>query len=136
DIPDLNGVTDLSYSFSKSGIESIPNINDWDVSHVTNLSSFLQKIAGFNQSLSNWDVSKVTDMSFMFDGATNFDQPLDSWDVGSLEHFDYLFREASSFNQSLGAWNLESFVAAVGVFDRSGLSCENYSYTLYGWATN
>ena len=136
DIPNLSGVTDLSFGFSKSGIESIPNINDWDVSNVTDLSSFLQGVTGFNQSLSNWDVSHVTNMSFMFDGAASFNQPLDSWDVRKLENLDYMFRGASSFNQSLGAWNLESFVGAVGVLDRSGMSCENYSYTLYGWATN
>lgn len=136
DIPDLSGVTDLSFAFSHSGIESIPNINDWEVGNVTDLGNFFEEVAGFNQSLSNWDVSKVTDMSFMFDGATSFNQPLDSWDVSSLEQFDYMFRNASSFNQSLGAWNLASLVGGVGVFFNSGLSCENYSYTLYGWATN
>ncbi|WP_257657927.1 BspA family leucine-rich repeat surface protein [Parapedobacter lycopersici] len=136
DIPDLTGVTDLSFTFSKSGIESISNINDWDVSTVTNLSNLFEDVTGFNQSLDNWDVSNVTNMGFMFDGATSFNQPLDSWDVSKLENFDYMFRDAASFNQSLGAWNLANFVGSVGVFFQSGVSCENYSYTLYGWATN
>ncbi len=136
DIPDLAGVTDLSFTFSKSGIESISNINDWDVSTVTNLSNLFEDVTGFNQSLDNWDVSNVTNMGFMFDGATSFNQPLDSWDVSKLENFDYMFRDAASFNQSLGAWNLANFVGSVGVFFQSGVSCENYSYTLYGWATN
>src|SRR3546814_6994018 len=136
DIPDLSGVTDLSWGFSKSGVDEIPNINGWNMSNVTNLGSFLQHVTGFNQSLSDWDVSKVTDMSFRFDGANSFNQPLDSWDVSSMEQFDYMFRNASSFNQSLGAWNLASLVGGVGVFSTSGLSCENYSYTLYVWATH
>jgi len=136
DIPDLTGVTDLSFAFSYSGIDEIPNFNDWDVSNVTNMGNLFEQATNFNQSLDRWDVSNVTDMTFMFDGATSFNQPLDSWDVRKLEHFSYMFRDASSFNQSLGAWKLESLLGAVAAFFRSGMSCENYSYTLYGWATH
>src|SRR5690606_37245852 len=75
-------------------------------------------------------------MSFMFDGASSFNQPLDSWDVRKLEGFSYMFRDASSFNQSLAAWQLESFVGAIASFYGSGMSCENFSYSLYSWATN
>src|SRR5690606_36106046 len=136
DIPDLSGVTDLSFTFSLSGIDIIPNINAWDISNVTDLSNMFEDVAGFNQSLDNWDVSDVTNMSFMFKGATSFNQPLDSWDVRKLEHFQYMFRDAFSFNQSLAAWQLESFAAAVFAFTGSGMSCENFSYSLYSWATN
>ncbi|MFB2120912.1 MBG domain-containing protein [Parapedobacter sp. 2B3] len=136
DIPDLSGVTDLSFAFSLSGIDVIPNINDWDVSTVTDLSNLFEDVAGFNQSLDNWDVSNVTNMSFMFDGATSFNQSLDSWDVRKLENFDYMFRDAASFDQSLGAWKLESLGGALFAFTGSGMSCENFSYSLYSWATN
>jgi len=136
DIPDLSGVTDLSFTFSLSGIDIIPNINDWDISNVTDLSNMFEDVAGFNQSLDNWDVSDVTNMSFMFKGATSFNQPLDSWDVRKLENFDYMFRDAASFDQSLAAWKLESLGGAVFAFTGSGMSCENFSYSLYSWATN
>src|SRR5690606_4398926 len=136
DIPDLRGVTDLSSTFALSGIDVIPNINDWDVSTVTNLSNLFENLTDFNQSLDNWDVSNVIRMSFMFDGATKFNQPLDSWDVRKLQSISYMLRDASSFNQSLAAWQMESFVGGVGLFQRSGMSCENFSYSLYSWATN
>ena len=136
DIPDLSGLTDLSFAFSYSGIDEIPNFNDWDVSNVTNMGNLFEQATNFNQPLDKWDVSNVTDMRFMFDGATSFNQPLDSWDVRKLEHFDYMFRDASSFNQSLGTWKLESLRGAVAAFFRSGMSCENFSYTLFGWATH
>src|SRR5690606_25210510 len=123
DIPDLSGVTDLSFAFSHSGIDEIPNVNGWDVSTVTNLSNLFEDVTGFNQSLDNWDVSNVTDMRFMFDGATSFNQSLDSWDVRKLEDFSYMFREASSFDQSLAAWQLESFTGGIASFYRSGMSC-------------
>src|SRR5690606_23771067 len=136
DIPDLSGVTDLSFAFGHSGIDVIPNINDWDVSTVTDMSNLFEDVTGFNQPLDNWDVSNVGTMSFMFDGASSFNQPLDSWDVRKLEDFSYMFRDASSFNQSLAAWQLESFVGGIASFYRSGMSCENFSYSLYSWATN
>src|SRR5690606_14788913 len=94
DIPDLRGVTDLSSTFALSGIDVIPNINDWDVSTVTNLSNLFENLTDFNQSLDNWDVSNVIRMSFMFDGATKFNQPLDSWDVRKLQSISYMFRDA------------------------------------------
>jgi len=136
DIPDLSGVTDLSFSFGYSGIDVIPNINDWDVSTVTDMSNLFEDVTGFNQPLDKWDVSNVTMMSFMFDGASSFNQPLDSWDVRKLEDISYMFRDASSFNQSLAAWQLESFVGGIASFYMSGMSCENFSYSLYSWATN
>ncbi|MEC3879003.1 BspA family leucine-rich repeat surface protein, partial [Parapedobacter sp. 10938] len=136
DIPDLSGVTDLGFAFSKSGIDGIPGINDWDISNVTSLSSFLQDVTGFNQSLSDWDVSNVIDMGFMFDGATSFNQPLETWDVSKVENISYMFRNATSFDQSLAAWQLESFDGGIASFYNSGMSCENFSYSLYSWATN
>lgn len=136
DIPDLSQAQDLSFAFSHSGVSFIPNINDWDVSNVTDLSNLFEQVLGFNQSLSNWDVSNVTDMSFMFDGATSFNQSLNIWDVSSLQYFDYMFRDAGNFNQDFSSWNLNSFIGGVGVFFGSGVTCENYSYTLYAWANN
>ncbi len=136
DIPDLSGVTDLSFAFSYSGIDDIPNINDWDVSNVTDMGNLFEQVTDFNQPLDNWDVSNVVNMSFMFDGATSFNQPLDSWDVSKVEDISHMFRDATSFDQSLGAWELESLMGAIATFFRSGMSCENFSYTLYGWAIN
>lgn len=136
DIPNLNQVTDLSFTFSKSGVENIPNINNWDVSHVTDMSSLFQGLSKFNQSLSNWDVSQVTDMSFMFDGASTFNQPLNSWNVSQLKNNDYMFRGTTSFDQSLEDWDLKNYVGGVGIFYNSAFGCVNYSRTLHGWAKN
>src|SRR5690606_41737822 len=112
----------------------IPNITDRDVSTVTDMTNLFDDVTGFNQPLDKWDVSNVTMMSFMFVGASSFNQPLDGWDVRKLEGFSYMFRDASSFNQSLAAWQLESFVGGIASFYRSGMSCENFSYSLYSWA--
>ena len=56
-------------------------INNWDVSNVTNMEEMFDEASSFNQPLNKWDVSKVTNMSFMFAGATSFNQPLNKWNV-------------------------------------------------------
>ncbi|PTX62353.1 surface protein [Kordia periserrulae] len=92
DTPDLSDVTDMSYMFYKARIEIYTNIENWDVSNVTNmLRLFFQEAPSlgyrkadsvtivkatdlndpynpylFNQDISNWDVSNVTDMYEMF----------------------------------------------------------------------
>ena len=51
-------------------------INNWDVSNVTNMTSIFEDAHSFNQPLNNWDVSNVEYMWSMFKGATSFNQPL------------------------------------------------------------
>ena len=60
----------------------------------------------FNSDISNWDVSKVTDMRGMFDGCF-------------------------SFNYNLGSWKLEK---CRWLDLEEGMSRENYSKSLEGWA--
>eukprot|EP01040_Poterioochromonas_malhamensis_P017848 gene17848-20647_t len=55
-------------------------INDWDVSRVTNMASlFLQ--TKFNDRIDRWDVRRVTTMDNMFDFASDFNQSLETWNV-------------------------------------------------------
>jgi surface protein len=66
------------------------DINDWDVSNVTNMQCTFENCKVFNQPLNNWDVSKVKHMENMFSGAYDFDQDLSKWplslDVVTLEY--------------------------------------------------
>ena len=129
DIPNLQNVTSMSNMFSSSGITSIPGINSWDVSAVTDMQGLFSYTrmneplenwnvgnvtnmngmfsnSDFNQPIGNWDVSKVTDMSFMFSEASNFDQPIGSWDVGSVTIMEGMFNSAPNFNQALDNWQV------------------------------
>jgi len=53
-----------------------------------------------------------------------------------------MFEGAYTFNQLLGNWKLNSNVALanidenVGLFQGSGMNCDNYSATLIGWQQN
>lgn len=141
DIPDLSNVTDMSYMFSAINLNfdedddvwNIPNVENWDMSNVTNMGAmfnffqgFNQDISGwdvsnvekmnsmfrilrnFNQDISGWDVSNVTDMSNMFDYAENFNQDISSWDVSKVTDMSKMFEDASAFNQDIGDWEVSN----------------------------
>lgn len=161
DVPNFTGVTDMSNMFqSCSSITSIPNINQWDTSSVTNMSQMFSNAQSFNGDLSGWDTSavtnmnqmfyyatkfnsdiskwntgKVTDMGYMFNNATAFNQDISNWNVASVNAFYSMFNGAGSFNQNLGTWQLKSYTSMYSMLDNSGMDCINYGRTLYGWAS-
>jgi surface protein len=91
----------------------------------------------FNQDISSWNTSRVVNTSFMFMDATSFNQDISNWNTQRLQSLTSMFSNASSFDQYLGDWNfpLLNFTAnpLIGLFNNSGMSCENYSSTLIGW---
>jgi len=111
-------------------------IGGWDVSNVFDMRGMFQLSESFNGNIGTWDVSSVEEMSGMFNGAQSFNQDLDNWDVSSSENMQLMFSAANSFKQNLGNWELVSTTNIFGIFDNSGLTCENYSNTLIGWADN
>jgi hypothetical protein len=80
------------------------NINDWDVSQVTDMSGVFEDTT-FNDRIDRWDVRNVTSMDRMFLDATRFNQPSDTWNVSQVLTMGSMFRHALSFNQSLSSWD-------------------------------
>lgn len=162
---DTGNVVDMSRMFG-SAINFNQPIGSWDVSNVTTMeqmfhhaSSFNQEIDKwntesveimngmfaaadvFNQPIGNWNTGNVTRMYSMFKNAENFNQAIGNWDVSSVTRFGKIFEDALNFDQNLGDWNLNSLLRVDGIsndfsFGNSGMSCENYSLTLQGWADN
>ena len=128
---DVSQVTNMNYMFNCCTSFNQP-LNNWDVSKVTDMSYMFSSCTSFNQPLNSWDVSKVTYMSSMFSGCTSFNQPLNSWDVSKVTFMDNMFSGCTSFNQELGMWKLEE-CKKLGL-DNCGMSVENYSKSLEGWA--
>ena len=142
DVPNLNGVTDMSYMFyGCTNLNGPANIGSWDLSHVTNIegmfidcSAFNQPIGAwntvnvtrmgglfaraydFNQPIGNWDTHAVTDMSGMFGDATSFDQPIGNWDTHAVTNMSGMFDGATSFNQPIGDWNTEAVTTMFSMF--------------------
>ena len=98
---DTSQIVDMSNLFENSFREDFSGIENWDVSHVENMSFMFDCARYFNHPISNWDVSHVENMSFMFAGARAFNQPLDNWDVSNIVNMGHMFENAVSFKQEL-----------------------------------
>lgn len=60
------------------------NLNDIDVSTITDMSGLFEILKDFNGNISKWDVSKVTDMIRMFSDCpikTNINQNLNKYEI-------------------------------------------------------
>ena len=130
---DVSSVTNMGNMF-RNAIAFDQNISSWDVSSVTRMFVMFNEALAFNQDISGWDVSSVTNMGGMFKGATSFDQDLSSWNTAAVANMGDMFENATAFNQSLGAWDISNVTFVESIFENSGLSTENYSNTLIGWA--
>lgn len=135
---DVSNVQDMSSMFEMTSAFN-QDIGDWDVSSVVYMRNMFLYAEVFNQDIGDWDVSNVQDMYALFQNATNFNQDISDWNVNQVKDMSYIFSYATSFDQNLGEWNLENLGNdspgyAYFHFDFSGMSCENFSLTLYGWA--
>ena len=86
---------------SDSANSTFGEINAWDTSLVTDMSSLFYYKHTFNDDISDWDVSSVTDMSDMFYNANNFNGDISDWDVSSVTDMSYMFSVATSFKQAI-----------------------------------
>jgi len=155
-----SSVTNMSNMFQQAGAFNQP-IANWNTGSVTNMAAMFLYATAFNQPIGNWNTGSVTNMSGLFNGATAFNQPIGSWNTGSVTQMQGMFQSAISFNQPIGNWNVATVTNMNSMFDQahafdqnlgawalrtgvnlsamlnySGLSCENYDYTLIGWAAN
>ena len=123
----------------------------WDVTSVTNFRSSFYGCSNFNADLSTWNVSSnCISIYNMFSYATKFNRDISGWDTSNcglgsyLTGFTGVFLYATAFNQNLSAWVISpdwntsgtgnENANMVGCFSNSGMSTENYTDTLVGWA--
>jgi surface protein len=119
-------------SFNNGGSS---NINNWDTSSITGFAQMFQNATSFNQPIGNWNTSSATTFASMFRLASSFNQPIGNWDTSSVIRMDFMFLDAVSFNQKLDEWSLSpSLTDLSGIFSSSGMSTENYTDTVVGWA--
>ena len=129
--PDLSNVTDMSSMFDGCSAFN-QNISGWNVSNVTDMWRMFYGCSSFNQDLGSWNVSNVTYMGGMFYGCSSFNRDLSSWNVSNVTSMSSMFSGCSAFNQNLGAWKFKN-CRALGL-QNCGMSIENYSKSLEGWA--
>ncbi|MCU0470618.1 MAG: BspA family leucine-rich repeat surface protein [Arcicella sp.] len=132
DIPNLAGVSNMSNMFSDCSILNNPtNINSWNTSAVTNMSSMFYAARAFNQNIGSWNTGAVTDMSYMFDSAIAFNQNIGSWNTGAVTDMSYMFNFAIAFNQDIGSWNTASVTNMSHMFQRT----HSFNQDIGSWNT-
>jgi len=130
---DTSKIISLSQTFASAPVFN-QDISSWNTSNVTDMFSTFAGADAFNQDISSWDVSNVTNMRFMFSGAYAFNQDISSWDTSKVTSMQNMFDSATAFNQNLGSLPINSVTNMVDMLRLCGMSTENYSRTLIGWA--
>ncbi|MGJ1386732.1 MBG domain-containing protein [Sphingobacterium spiritivorum] len=112
------------------------DISGWDTQKVTDMSGMFNYAQAFNQNIGNWNTTNVINMSHMFSGNRTFNKDISNWDTQKVTDMSRMFYDAQAFNQNIGSWQLHPVVNMSNMLDNSGMDCQNYSFTLQGWAAN
>ncbi len=135
DVPDLSGVTDMSYAFFKATSFN-GTISGWDTSSVTDMSYMFFGAASFNGDISGWDTSAVTNMSYTFSEASSFNQDINtdgnSWDTSAVTDMSNMFSDATSFNGDISGWD----TSAVTDMSRMFFDAASFNGDISGWDTS
>ena len=93
------------------------DMNDIDVSNITDMSNLFDGLDPYNIDISKWNVSSVTNMMSMFFCCSNFNCDLsqwnvssvtDKWNVSSVTDMCQMFWLCHIFNSNLNKWDVSS----------------------------
>lgn len=136
DVLDLTGTNNLFFMFGNcNDLTTVPFINSWNTSNVTNMINMFVECHSFNDNISGWDVSNVTDMGGMFDNTYLFNQPIGSWDVSNVQSIRYMFLQNTVFNQNLSSWDVSNVTDMKGTFNGCSSFNNGGSPMISGWTT-
>ena len=129
---DTSQITNMSGLFSHycTEIEN-PNISEWDVSNVADMSSMFHDCRKFEgKGLEKWDVSNVVDMSNMFLDCVKFNGDLSKWDVSNVENMQYMFNNCQEFEgKGIEKWDVRNVKNMNNMFEY----CELLNIDLETW---
>jgi surface protein len=132
DVPNLTGVSNMSYMFASCSVLNGPsNIGTWNTAAVTDMSNMFQLAQAFNQPIGTWNTAAVTNMSRMFHSAQTFNQPIGTWNTAAVTNMNGMFVSAFNFNQPIGIWNTSAVADMNGMF----ADADNFNQPIGTWNT-
>ena len=75
------------------------DLNDINVSNITDMSELFVDLDPYNIDISQWDVSNVTDMHGMFFNCKRFNSDLSAWDVSKVQDMQLMFNRCDSMKK-------------------------------------
>ena len=113
---DVSRITNMSDLFTGLDPHNI-NIKYWNVSNVKDMSSMFFICKNFNCDLSNWDVSNVENMNSMFYGCKNFTgEGLENWKTIKCIKMDFMFSSCENLNCNLSNWDVSNVETMCNMF--------------------
>ena len=127
----VSKVTDMNEMFNSTQAFNQP-INSWNTVSVLGMVGMFELATAFNQPIDNWNMTNVTATRYMFNGATIFNQPLSNWErvgstLASVTSMNNMFQNAVSFNRPIGNWNVSNVANFIGFMN--GKTSGNFSST-------
>jgi hypothetical protein len=141
DIPNTTNVTSFEGSFVSSGIDTIPNINQWDWSNITSCRRMLYFTSLTSLDLSGINVSSCTDFgvggtSGMFRGGITGILDVSNWTLNSVSNISMggMFRGIGSEKLiGLSTWNIEKVTNFNDFLRETKISTSEYDDLLIAW---
>ena len=117
-----------SYQGPNGTTFEIPNLNNWDVSGVTDFHQMFNVSASGNYTspigdVSNWDMSNATDISAMF-SSSDFTGDVSNWNTSNVTNMRACFNNTPG-NPDLSNWDISSVTGSGlgSLFD----GCQNFT---------
>jgi len=128
---DVSHITDFSKIFLDDENTGNPefDVSKWDVSNGKIFEYMFNKCYNFNCDLSRWNVSSGINFKFMFSGCNNFNSDLSNWNVSNGKEFEFMFDRCNKFNADLSQWDVSNGKVFTNMFD----GCKNFNSNLSQW---
>ncbi|WP_400078700.1 BspA family leucine-rich repeat surface protein [Winogradskyella sp. R77965] len=106
-----------------------PNIDEPNLTNLTELDRMFEDCTSFNGDVTNWDVSNVESLRSLFRGATIFNQDIGNWDVSNVQYLSRTFANALAFNQDISSWNVSNVTNMLLTF----YNAESFNQPIQSW---